>query len=96
MELETLKSFVIWLLSLAFLAFMVISVISGLFVVTPFMRDDTDEPGWFGKRSGVTPVTDNLTGCQYIRTANGGITPRLDASGRQICREVTEGDMKWK
>lgn len=55
------------------------------FAQTPFGRDDSDEQGWFGKRSGAEIVTDARTGCQYFKS--GGITPRLDVTGKQIgCR----------
>lgn len=37
-------------------------------------------------RSGLRPHIDALTGCQYLSGQEGGITPRLDASGKQICR----------
>lgn len=61
---------------------------SWAFSLTPFGRDDSDAEGWGGGRSGVTRVTDALTGCQYLRTGFGGITPRLDARGRQVgCRQ---------
>lgn len=39
-----------------------------------------------GTRSGVKLRTDHGTGCQYLETADGGITPRLDPTGRQVCR----------
>lgn len=32
---------------------------------------------------------DPETGCQYIVTKTGGITPRLGADGRPICGQVT-------
>ena len=40
--------------------------------------DDSDPP--FG-RSGLSIYTDHLTGCQYLVSPSGGITPRLDAKG---------------
>lgn len=43
--------------------------------------DDTDSPP---HRSGMAVHTDALTGCQYL-SAGRGITPRLDADGRQVC-----------
>jgi hypothetical protein len=51
-------------------------------------RDDSDPPGG---RSGFTPRTDALTGCQYLVTPGlfgmgASITPRLDAAGKPICR----------
>ncbi len=46
-------------------------------------RDDTDSPE---RRSGLLLYTDFGTGCQYVKGGLfGGTTPRLDASGRQIC-----------
>lgn len=49
-------------------------------------RDDTDVPN--GERSLVAPTTDHLTGCQYLTFGLSGITPRMGADGKQICREV--------
>lgn len=47
--------------------------------------DDSDAPD--GARSGVIVRTDYRTGCQYLETADGGITPRMDGSARQVgCR----------
>lgn len=46
-------------------------------------KDDTDPPEG---RSGMRLYTDHLTGCQYLGGAWGGVTPRLDGSGRHICR----------
>lgn len=37
-----------------------------------------------GEHSGLRLRTDALTGCQYLQ-AGDALTPRLDASGRQIC-----------
>lgn len=45
-------------------------------------KDDTDPPEG---RSGLSLKTDNLTGCQYLTTMTG-ITPRVDSSGRHICK----------
>lgn len=33
---------------------------------------------------------DPVTGCQYITYAEGGITPRMGADGKQICHEVAK------
>lgn len=64
----------------ALLAFAVITLWNDTF--NP--RDDSDPPDG---RSGLRPLTDNLTGCQYLKTPGGGITPRLDGRGRQVgCR----------
>lgn len=49
----------------------------------PIGRDDTD-PGAWGARSGLVPSTDALTGCQYLRTSGGGITPRMTSDGKHF------------
>lgn len=46
--------------------------------------DDTDRV--FGLSSGLRPRTDALTGCEYLEVRGGGITPRMGADGRQVCR----------
>ena len=58
----------------------ILSVVAGFFIP----GDDTDAPG---ERSGLRPYTDHATGCQYLATRNGALTPRLDATGKQICRK---------
>lgn len=37
---------------------------------------------------------DPLTGCEYITYREGGITPRMDASGKQVCRSTQKGALK--
>lgn len=85
MELETLKQFTLWLLWL----FVFGIVFSWAVSFTPLGRDDTDKGSWGGGRSGIKPVTDALTGCQYLVSQHGGITPRLDSEGKHIC--IKEG-----
>ncbi|WP_018184668.1 hypothetical protein [Kaistia granuli] len=46
--------------------------------------DDTDAPG---ERSGLRLHTDHGTGCQYLATRDGALSPRLGADGRQICQK---------
>lgn len=48
-------------------------------------RDDSDSPT--GGRSRFTPSADHLTGCQYLTFGLSGITPRMGADGKQICRK---------
>lgn len=47
--------------------------------------DDSDRS--HSVRSGLGVKTDHMTGCQYLVTKWGGITPRLDGAGRQVCRK---------
>lgn len=46
--------------------------------------DGTDDKE-HGKRSGITLRTDHGTGCQYLETSDGGITPRLTPEGKHYC-----------
>jgi hypothetical protein len=50
----------------------------------PSARDDTDPPG---ARSGLGLLTDHKTGLQYLSTARGGVTPRLDPDGKHMKAE---------
>lgn len=49
---------------------------------TDIGRDDTDPPAG---RSDMKIMTDHLTGCQYLMSSRGGLTPRLDENGKQMC-----------
>lgn len=51
--------------------------------IVPPARDATDPPS--GARSGVRLRTDSGTGCQYLETKGGAITPRMGRDGRQMC-----------
>ena len=44
-----------------------------------------------GRRCGMRPRHDALTGCEYLETAGGGITPRMAANGHQVCRSRSDG-----
>lgn len=44
--------------------------------------DSTDSPD---QRSSVSLVIDHATGCHYLKPFFGSLTPRVDATGRQIC-----------
>lgn len=45
-------------------------------------RDATDSEA---RRSGLALFTDAQTGCQYVGSAWGGLTPRIGRDGHQIC-----------
>lgn len=47
-----------------------------------FGGDDTDS---LTEHSHMMLRTDHGTGCQYLETLFGGITPRLGSDGHQIC-----------
>lgn len=80
--LETLKRFTFWLVWIFIAALALSQAVS----ITPIGRDDTDMGSWGGGRSGIKPVTDAMTGCQYLVSPHGGITPRLDGDGKHICK----------
>ncbi len=62
-------------------AVVVIVVVSFLSMHQP-PRDNSDP---IGGRSNMSVLTDALTGCQYLATQRGGITPRMDADNKQVC-----------
>lgn len=51
--------------------------------VSPPARDATDPPS--GARSGMRLRTDSGTGCQYLETRAGALSPRLGPDGKQVC-----------
>lgn len=52
--------------------------------------DSTDDHKT-GRRSGMGHHIDHETGCEYLSMLLGGLTPRLDAEGRHICRKPENG-----
>ena len=46
-------------------------------------KDDSDGPH---ENSHMDVYTDHLTGCQYLYRYS--LTPRMDASGKQVCKKV--------
>lgn len=70
-----------WYIVSIFLATWLLSVTFNYFRVG---YDDSDNHK-AGIRSGVAVHTDNLTGCQYLSTRGGGITPRVTRTGMHIC-----------
>ena len=68
----------LWKGAMAFFgALVAVSVIQA---VLPF--DDSDAPPF---RSGFAIRKDAKTGCEYLVTFFGGVTPRLDVKGRPFC-----------
>ena len=58
-----------------------IVIVAGLAQHQP-PRDNSDP---IGGRSNMSVLTDALTGCQYLATTRGGITPRMGADNKQVC-----------
>ena len=66
-------------------------VAAGVFVAVLSRWQPTDSTDYStSDRSGLKLHTDAMTGCQYLSTSGGGITPRLDRNGHQICNEPAE------
>lgn len=64
-------------------AVLTIVIQAGIQAIAARPLDDTDSPA--GQRSNMELLTDHGTGCQYLLSEGGGLTPRLDASGKHIC-----------
>jgi len=61
----------------------IIFLLLGLVAMKDIKRDSTDSPT---KRSELILKVDYETGCEYLSEPRGGITPRLDSTGKHICR----------
>lgn len=70
-----------WLACIVFLTV----IAGGIALAFGIGLDDTDNR-LTGDRSGMRLRTDAGTGCQYLETSDGAITPRRRADGRQVCR----------
>lgn len=85
MTLEEAKTFSSWATSQV----MWFVIAACLLSLIPIGRDTTD--GDWPRRSGMKPLTDAFTGCQYLTTWSGGITPRIDSHGRHLgCKSQVE------
>lgn len=51
----------------------------------PSARNLTDRWGWRVNHTGARVFTDGTVGCQYIVAKEGGVAPRMDNNGKQIC-----------
>ena len=75
------------------LAGMLVIFLVGLWALDKWSpRDDSDS---LNSRSGMTIHRDQLTGCEYL-SRFGGVTPRLDSDGKQICRRSSTQQTKRK
>jgi len=68
-------------LSIAYLAAMIVIGVVVFFFFQP-EKDSTDP---IDGHSGLSIKVDAMTGCQYLTTTDGGLTPRMDKSGAQLC-----------
>jgi nitrogen fixation-related uncharacterized protein len=70
----------------------VVAIVIGLIIVQVLIHtvgltgyDDTDN-AVTEERSGLAIRIDHRTKCQYLVTWLGGITPRMGADGKQVCK----------
>ena len=62
-------------------------ILNTLISASPLFRDNSDQIGWFTKRSNMRIYTDHLTSVQYVRTGFfGGTSVRVDADGKPIIK----------
>lgn len=60
---------------------LILCAVSWAYNRTDFGKDSTDSPE---QRSNMIVRVDNKTGCEYLESARGGLTPRLNASGEHL------------
>lgn len=83
MSLKEAKEYTIWLSRIATTGYLII-VVFQLGMDKFSDRDSSDMPD---KRSGMTIRVDALTGCQYLESRSGHLTPRIDEYLMPICGE---------
>ena len=86
MNLKDLKEFVVWLAGWWVIGHIILAAISWL----PFGRDSTDPP--WPSRSGLSVFKDEWSGCEYLATSKGHLTPRMDTKGYHAgCTFINQG-----
>jgi hypothetical protein len=85
MTLQETKEFTTWVVRNLLKNFVV-----GIIVLTAYQTflvpTDTTDGEW-PNRSGMRPLTDAQTGCQYLMVPGGGVTPRISSEGNHMgCR----------
>ncbi len=68
--------------------FVFIVVCAGLLatIMVDSLRVDQNDTDGENERSGLQLYFDHGTGCQYVGTPEGGLTPRMDHRGEHVCR----------
>lgn len=71
-----------WLMRLFIISSLAILIGTNTAQNMDLLKNETDgRKEW----SGLKIYTDAATGCEYLGTADGGMTPRLYPSGRHMC-----------
>lgn len=92
MSLEDAKEFVRWLVRKIGIRCGYVAAILVVLTLSPIGRDNTD--GAWPDRSGMKPLRDAFSGCQYLKVGGGGITPRIDAHGRHMGCKALEAEVE--
>ncbi len=61
---------------------LVLLLIQGAYLFFDIGKDDSDSED---KRSDMSVRTDYKTGCQYLESSKGELTPRLQKDGTHLC-----------
>lgn len=77
------------------IAFIVFAIVGALASGLRVGFDSTDSP--HGKRSNMRLRTDYGTGCQYLESSAGHLTPRLNAEGSHVCPRFDRAEVRlWR
>jgi hypothetical protein len=69
----------------------IVLVLAGIGIITVILQSPISRPAVYDSsdyppgHSGVRIHVDALTGCHYLSTSRGGVTPRLNTAGNHIC-----------
>ena len=64
------------------IAVLVVITISAIYSLLKLGKDDSDSSEI---RSNMSVRTDYKTGCQYLESSKGDLTPRIQKDGRHLC-----------
>ena len=64
----------------------VVAPVALFFTLGAYLSPTDSTDGSWSKRSGISLHIDHETGCHYLGTLFGALTPRLDRDGEHICR----------
>ena len=86
MSLADMKALCVWAVGNLVMLYVIGVVLAAAINATPIGRDDSDSQRWGSGRSGLKIYHDALSGCEYVGTPGGGLTPRLNSAGQPVCR----------
>lgn len=62
--------------------FVIFAIVQSVYYFFDLGKDDSDSAE---SRSNMSVRTDHKTGCQYLESSKGDLTPRLQKDGTQMC-----------